>query len=81
MATIYPSIDLIQPRPPKSRPSQNYQRANPTAYLPGIGGLLYAIALMCAGWTGNPATPANPAPGFPADGNWQLKWENLSTCI
>jgi hypothetical protein len=59
----------------------NYQRANLTSYLPGNGGLLYAIAMMCAGWTGNAATPANPAPGFPGDGKWKTRWENLQPCI
>ena len=43
-------------------------------YLPGNGGLLYAAALMAAGWDG---CPTNPAPGFPADGNWVVKWEGL----
>jgi hypothetical protein len=59
----------------------NYQRANLTAYLPGNGGLLYAIAMMCAGWTGNTATPADAAPGFPIDGKWKVRWENLSPCL
>jgi hypothetical protein len=59
----------------------NYQRPNLTSYLPGNGGLLYTIAMMCAGWTGNTATPNNPAPGFPNDGKWSVRWENLSPCI
>jgi hypothetical protein len=44
-------------------------------YLPGNGGLLYATALMAAGWDGAPA--GRPAPGFPDDGNWVVKWEGL----
>src|SRR4029078_6178299 len=44
----------------------NYQRPNLPCYLPGNGGLLYAIALMSAGWTG--AANMN-APGFPDDGS------------
>jgi hypothetical protein len=28
----------------------NYQRSNLPLYLPGNGGLLYAIALMASGW-------------------------------
>ena len=44
-------------------------------YLPGNGGLLYAVALMAAGWDGAPA--GKPAPGFPDDGNWVVKWEGL----
>jgi hypothetical protein len=43
-------------------------------YLPGNGGLLYAVAMMAAGWDGG---PTNHAPGFPADGNWVVKWEGL----
>jgi hypothetical protein len=43
-------------------------------YLPGNGGLLYATALMAAGWDG---APTNHAPGFPNDGNWVVKWEGL----
>jgi hypothetical protein len=46
----------------------------PCAYLPGNGGLLYAVAMMAAGWDG---APDRPAPGFPADGSWVVKWEGL----
>jgi hypothetical protein len=44
-------------------------------YLPGNGGLLYATALMAAGWDGAPA--GQHAPGFPDDGKWVVKWEGL----
>ena len=43
-------------------------------YLPGNGGLLYAVAMMAAGWDG---APEGNAPGFPSDGNWVVKWEGL----
>ena len=43
-------------------------------YLPGNGGLLYAVALMAAGWDG---APKRHAPGFPDDGNWTVRWEGL----
>lgn len=56
----------------------NWQRANLPCYLPGNGGLLYAVALMAAGWRGGPATHA---PGFPADGSWTVRWENLSPAL
>ena len=46
----------------------------PCPYLPGNGGLLYAVAMMAAGWDG---APAKHAPGFPADGSWQVRWEGL----
>ena len=44
-------------------------------YLPGNGGVLYATAMMAAGWDGAPA--GKHAPGFPADGSWVVKWEGL----
>ena len=46
----------------------------PCPYLPGNGGLLYAVAMMAAGWDG---APTNHAPGFPGDGSWVVKWEGL----
>ena len=48
----------------------------PCPYLPGNGGLLYAAAMMAAGWDGG---PAHPAPGFPSDGSWVVRWEGLKT--
>ena len=51
----------------------NYQDQRLRVYLPGNGGLLTAIALMCAGWDG----ATRPNPGFPADGNWDVRWEGL----
>jgi hypothetical protein len=44
------------------------------AYLPTNGGLLWAVALMAAGWDGG---PAGHAPGFPANGQWIVRWEGL----
>jgi len=51
----------------------NYQNGRLTLYLPGNGGLLSAIALMCAGYDGNKITN----PGFPKNGKWKVKWEGL----
>ena len=51
----------------------NYQDARLRCYLPGNGGLLTAVALMCAGWDG--CTETNP--GFPKDGKWNVRWEGL----
>ncbi|MBC7874734.1 MAG: hypothetical protein H7Y01_12090 [Ferruginibacter sp.] len=51
----------------------NYQDERLTIYLPGNGGVLAAIAMMCAGWEGNKI--ANP--GIPKDGKWKVKWEGL----
>ena len=46
----------------------------PCPYLPGNGGLLYAVAMMAADWEGY---PDKHAPGFPDDGSWVVKWEGL----
>ena len=51
----------------------NFQDDRLTLYLPGNGGLLAAVALMCAGFDG--CTTSNP--GFPKDGTWKVHWENL----
>lgn len=51
----------------------NYQDKRLRLYLPGNGGLLTAVAMMAAGWDGS--TGSNP--GFPPDGTWNVKWENL----
>jgi protein-glucosylgalactosylhydroxylysine glucosidase len=52
----------------------NWQRQNLPCYLPGNGGLLYAIAMMAGGWKGGPGAKA---PGFPADGSWTVRSENM----
>ena len=51
----------------------NYQEDRLTIYLPGNGGLLAAIAMMCAGWEGNKIEN----PGIPKNANWKVKWEGL----
>lgn len=51
----------------------NYQDQRLRCYLPGNGGLLTAIAMMCAGWDG--CTEKNP--GFPKNGKWNVQWEGL----
>jgi hypothetical protein len=52
----------------------NHQRPGLTIYLPGNGALLYAAAFMAAGWDGG---PDRPAPGFPRDGSWVVRYERL----
>jgi len=47
-------------------------------YLPGNGGLLYAAAMMAAGWDG---APNRAAPGFPDDGSWVVRWEGLKPAL
>lgn len=53
----------------------NWQRPNLPCYLPGNGGLLYAIAMMATGWQGS---PTGHAPGFPSDGSWTVRAENFN---
>lgn len=50
----------------------------PFPYFPGNGGLLYAIAMMVAGWDG---APDKHAPGFPDNGSWQVQWEGLKKAL
>ncbi len=52
----------------------NYQSPQLPCYLPGNGGLLTAVAMMAAGWDG---CPQKNTPGFPDDGGWVVRWENL----
>jgi hypothetical protein len=56
------------------RNGHNYQSPRLRIYLPGNGGLLTTAAMMCAGWEG--CTTENP--GFPKDGKWKVRWENIS---
>jgi hypothetical protein len=46
----------------------------PFPYFPANGGLLYATALMAAGWDG---APDRNAPGFPDNGQWTVRHEGL----
>jgi hypothetical protein len=72
------AVDALLLDTPKNHYGANghvYQRPGLSIYLPANGGLLYAVALMAAGWDG---APTNHAPGFPPDGRWQVQWENLS---
>jgi len=54
----------------------NYQDERLPIYLPGNGGLLTAIAMMCAGWDGALDVYA---PGFPKNGDWIVKYEGLNS--
>jgi hypothetical protein len=49
----------------------NYQDERLRIYMPGNGGLLTAVAMMCAGWDGS----GESNPGIPK--NWVVKWEGL----
>jgi hypothetical protein len=72
------AIDALLLDTPKNHYALNghvYQRPGLTIYLPANGGLLYATALMAAGWDG---APKRNAPGFPDNSQWNVRWENLS---
>jgi hypothetical protein len=73
------AVDALLLDTPKNHYALNghvYQRPGLTIYLPANGGLLYAAALMAAGWDN---APKRNAPGFPANGQWTVRWENLKT--
>ena len=75
------AIDALLLDTPKNRyrsNGHNHQRPGLTIYLPGNGGLLYAVAMMAAGWDG---APDRPAPGFPANGRWVVRWEGLRQAL
>ncbi|CAN5460688.1 hypothetical protein BH10ACI2_BH10ACI2_04550 [soil metagenome] len=75
------AIDALMINTPKNgyaANGHNYQRANLPLYLPGNGGLLYAIAIMAAGWKG---APKAKAPGFPNDGTWTVRSEGFNSAL
>ncbi|MFE9201200.1 hypothetical protein [Micromonospora sp. NPDC007230] len=60
----------------------------PSPYFPAAGGLLYAVAMMCAGWGDSPDVPGGAAgaagadgtaPGFPE--GWVVRWEGLAPAL
>lgn len=51
----------------------NYQDERLRLYLPGNGGILTAVAMMCAGWDANEIEN----PGFPKNGEWNVRWEGF----
>jgi hypothetical protein len=75
-ATTIDALLLDTPKNHYAVNGHNYQRPNLPLYLPGNGGLLYAIALMANGWKGAPKTNA---PGFPKD--WKVKVEGFNKTI
>jgi hypothetical protein len=80
------AIDALLMDTPKNRyhpNGHNYQRPGLTIYLPGNGGVLWAAAMMAAGWgpgggrdAPNASAPGGHAPGFPRRG-WTVAWERL----
>lgn len=51
----------------------NFQNERLTIYLPGNGGVLNAVAMMCTGTDADKKINT----GFPQDGTWNVKWEGL----
>lgn len=76
------AIDALMMDAPKNRylvDGHNFQvAAFLPLYLPGNGGLLYATAMMAAGWDGGPKLNA---PGFPQDGSWKVRWEGIRAAV
>lgn len=52
----------------------NYQDGRLTIYLPGNGGLLAAVALMCGGYDGD----NHPMPGIPQHKGWKVRCEGFA---
>jgi len=85
------AIDALLLDTPKNHYGLNgnvSQRPGLTIYLPANGGLLYATALMAAGWDSPSSRDGRDsgatssalkrnAPGFPDNGQWNVRWENL----
>ncbi len=72
------AIDLLL------HPTQHFQfdeaglaTGGPYPYFPSNGGLLYAVAMMAAGWDGSGNTPA---PGFPLK-EWKVKAEGFAKAL
>ncbi|MGA2052923.1 MAG: hypothetical protein ABSH19_06405, partial [Opitutales bacterium] len=72
------AVDALLLDTPKNHVAANghvFQRSpDLPLYLPANGGLLTAVAMMAAGWDG---APKRNAPGFPDNGQWTVRWENL----
>lgn len=69
------AMDLLMMKTIKNRylmNGHNYQNDHLSLYLPGNGGLLSAVALLCT------YRNENGQNGFPRDGTWQVKYENLN---
>jgi protein-glucosylgalactosylhydroxylysine glucosidase len=68
------ALDLLLMKTQKNRylnNGHNYQEDRLTLYLPGNGGLLTAVAMMCT------YKNKNGQNGFPQNGKWKVKYENL----
>lgn len=66
---------LLLDSPPNQFLANGCATGGPYPYFPANGGLLYVVAMMAAGWDG---AARKHAPGFPDDGSWNVRWENLA---
>jgi hypothetical protein len=67
---------LLHPSAKNAMNRVGLSSGGPYPYFPANGGLLYAIALMAAGWDD---APDISAPGFPNDGvSWKVRYEGLT---
>lgn len=78
---------LLHDSPRNQYDQRGVNTGGPCPYLPGNGGLLYAVAMMCAGWDDESREVSTPedtpeddviqqsSPGFPPQ--WHVRWENL----
>lgn len=69
---------LLKDSPRNQYDIQGINTGGPCPYLPGNGGLLYAAAMMAAGWDGG---PDRHAPGFPVNGRWTVRREGLRPAL
>jgi hypothetical protein len=72
------AVDFLLMNTPKNTylpNGHNYQHGQLPIYLPGNGGILSAVALMCT-YRGEKGSN-----GFPTDGKWNVKYENLNEWI
>jgi hypothetical protein len=75
------ALDFLMFAAPKNRympNGHNYQREDLPAYLPGNGGLLAATAMMARGWSDGPQIDT---PGFPKNGEWAVRHEDLKLWV
>ena len=73
------AVDLLLTPSPNFRfDDAGLATGGPFPYFPSNGGLLYAVAMMAAGWDGG---PDGHALGFPADGTWVVRHEGLRQAI
>lgn len=64
------AVDFLMMDAPKNRylvNGHNYQDTRLSIYLPGNGGILSAVAMMCT------------SKRFPKNGKWKVRWENLGS--